>query len=51
MTSATGCGMTACMLSSTMPLCFFLGAVLWLFPRAGVWVMVVWIATIVLRRR
>ena len=43
--------MTTYMLYSTMPLCFFLGAILYVFPRAGVWVVAVWIAAVVLRRQ
>jgi hypothetical protein len=43
--------MTIRMLYSTMPLCFFLGAILYLFPRAGLWVTAVWIAAVAMRRR
>jgi hypothetical protein len=39
------------MLYSTMPLCFFLGAVLYLFPRAGLWVIAGWLALVALRKR
>jgi len=38
------------MLSSTMPLCFFLGALLYLFPKAGAWVLAVWFAVLLLQR-
>ena len=40
-TSTIGRGMTPCMLYSTMPLCFCVGAILYLFPKAIAWVVAV----------
>jgi len=42
-TSWPGRGMWVRMWSPTMPVCFVLGTILYIFPNAGVWVLAVWV--------